>query len=82
MTRDAYALHRGDRIHTSPHDVYAGGDRPISRTRLDADITLTGVCPRGSVVVLAWGTIDGPHGTIVYDATDLVEVVELAEAAA
>ena len=73
MTRDAYALHAGDRIHITDHDVY---DVHVHR---DQWVTLTAEPDRrGAIVVLAGLTDAGAWTATAYL---LLQPVELEVAA-
>ena len=79
MTRRAYALHPGDHIHVTPHDIYAGWPTPIRHYERDEpDVQITGIAERGRIVIICWCTTSTPTGVAVYDRDAPVEVVEVA----
>ncbi len=76
MTRDADALHAGDRIHITPHDVYAGVDHAIRRTRIDAEVLVAGVVSHGCIIVICWHACGNGCGVVCYDRHDPVKVLD------
>ena len=78
MTRRAYALHPGDHIHVTPHDIYAGWPTPYGHATIDAYVQITGTAEAGLVVVICWRGPGTAVGAVVYDRDASVEVVEVA----
>jgi hypothetical protein len=80
VTREAIALHPGDRIHVQPHDIYAGWPVPFHHTRIDAHVCVAGTARSGRLVIVCWRGPGEVRGAVVYDQDAQVELDEAAAA--
>jgi hypothetical protein len=75
MTRDAYALHKGDQIRIGTHDVYRGTPAQYHVERPDVAVLVTACYLCGTLAIIYWDAIcSGVCGVCVYDADQPIEL--------